>query len=168
MKNRILTIAIASALLVATHGLAQPGPKGPPPPPSGNKKERIEAMKVGFLTDQLQLTPDEAKVFWPVYEQYQDEQEKLRKDRRSNIKNARENIDEMSDADIEKVVDSEISFRQSELDLIKKYNPQFKKVLPIRKVAKLYRAEEEFKLELLRRLKEDGNGGPDRQRRGRR
>jgi hypothetical protein len=77
--------------------------------------------------------------------------------------NAREDMDSMSDAEIEKTVDSEIAFRQAELDIIKKYHPQFKKVLPIRKVGRLYRAEEEFKRELLRKLqdkKDDRRPGP--------
>ncbi len=108
-------------------------------------REKVETMKVGFITERLNLTVEEAKTFWPVYNQYQDELETLRKPRRENLMNAKKNFDEMSDKDIEKAVDSEIAFRQSELDLLKKYHPQFKKVLPIKKVAKLYRAEEDFK-----------------------
>ncbi|QQR95672.1 MAG: hypothetical protein IPJ93_02755 [Bacteroidota bacterium] len=60
----------------------------------------------------------------------------------------------MSDKEVEKVVDDEIVFRQSELDIIKKYHAQFKQVLPIKKVARLYQAEEDFKKELLRQLKD--------------
>ncbi|MFM9028225.1 MAG: hypothetical protein ACKOQ6_09530, partial [Bacteroidota bacterium] len=131
MKTRLLNLIIGSLLLGVTLVSAQPDG---PPRGQDNRKERIEAMKVGFLTDKLQLTPDEAKVFWPIYDQYQAELEKLRKDRRANLKNAKENLDEMTDAEVEKTVDSEIAFRQAELDLIKKYHPQFKKVLPIRKV----------------------------------
>lgn len=132
-------------------------------PPSGKAKERIETMKIGFLTDRLHLTADEAKAFWPIYDQYQDELEKLRKNRRENLMNAKENPDDLSDAEVEKIVDGEIAFRQAELDLVKKYHPQFKKVLPMKKVGRLYRAEEDFKRELLGKLQEQrGNrrGGP--------
>lgn len=115
-------------------------------------------MKIGFLTDRLELTPEEAKTFWPVYNKYSDELEQLRKGRRENIINARENFDDMSDAELEKTVDNEILFRQNEIDLLKKYHPQFKKILPIRKVAKLYKAEEEFKRKLLEMLKERREG----------
>ena len=164
MKINYLSIIIGSLFLIVAEANGQPGG---PPRGQDNRKERIEAMKVGFLTDKLQLTPDEAKAFWPVYDQYQNELEKLRKDRRSNLKNAKENMDEMSDAEIEKAVDSELAFRQAELDLVKKYNPQFKKVLPIRKVGRLYRAEEEFKVELLRQLKDKrDDNGPGRGPRG--
>ena len=129
-------------------------------------KERVDAMKIGFLTDRLNLSPEEAKTFWPVYNKYSDELEALRKGRRENLINSRENIEEMSDAEIEKTVDNEIIFRQNELEIIKKYHPQFKKILPIVKVAKLYRAEEDFKRKLLELIKEkrEDRKGENRQR----
>jgi hypothetical protein len=158
MKKFICTtLLILAGFFPAISQPDQDGGPGIPPPPSGKQRERIESMKIGFLTDRLNLTPEEAKAFWPVYNQYQNELEKLRKDRRAMLKNAKENSDDLSDAETEKVVDSEIAFRQNELDLVKKYNPQFKKVLPIKKVARLYRAEEEFKMELLNKLR-DGKG----------
>ena len=39
----------------------------------------------------------------------------------------------MSDGEVAKAVDTELQFRQSELDIIRKYDPQFRKVLPIKK-----------------------------------
>ena len=128
-------------------------------------QERVEAMKIGFLTDRLNLTAEEAKTFWPVYNMYSDELEKLRKGRRENIINARENFDEMSDSELEKTVDNEIIFRQNELEILKKYHPQFKKILPIKKVAKLYKSEEDFKrklLEMIQERREDRQGPPPR------
>ncbi len=118
------------------------------------RKEKIDAMKIGFLTNHLDLTTDEAKAFWPVYNKYEDELDQLIKNRRENILSDQTNFDSMSDAQLEKLVDSEIIFHQSELDIQKKYHPQFKKVLPMKKVAKLYRAEEEFKKKLLEMIRE--------------
>ena len=117
-------------------------------------REKVESMKVGFITERLNLTSEEAKVFWPVYNKYEDDLEVLRKSRRENLMNAKKNFDEMGDKEIEKAVDNEIAFRQNELDLLKKYHPQFKQVLPIKKVAKLYRAEEDFKRKLLDMIQE--------------
>ena len=68
--------------------------------------------------------------------------------------NAYDRFDEMSDAELEKAVDGEIIFRNSELEILKKYHPQFKKVLPIRKVARLYKAEEDFKRRLVEMIRE--------------
>lgn len=161
MKKQIfIVLFLASVLNLMAQEGPPPGDKGPRP-----GRERVEAMKVGFLTQRLNLSPEEAKTFWPVYNKYQDELESIRKSRRENIVNAKTNFDEMSDKDVEKTVDSELSFRQSELDLLKKYHGQFKQVLPIKKVAKLYRAEEDFKRELLDRIKEN-RGEMKRERKG--
>lgn len=117
------------------------------------RREKIESMKIGFLTERLDLTPEEAKTFWPVYNKYSAEVTTLRKSRRESITETGANYDQMPEAELEKIVDSEIIFRQNELDIVKKYHPQFKNVLPVKKVAKLYRAEEEFKKKLLEMLK---------------
>ncbi|HMT29515.1 MAG TPA: hypothetical protein PKD91_09580 [Bacteroidia bacterium] len=153
--KKIKLIATTLFCLWIAVAYAQPGP------PDREKREQIEAMKVAFLTRKLDFTPDEAKVFWPVYNQYQDEIEKLRENRHKDMRAARDEFDTMADKDVEKLVDGEIAFRQAEIDVLKKYNPQFKKVLPMKKVAKLYRAEEDFKRELLQKLQERrGGGGP--------
>lgn len=125
-----------------------------------DRKENIEAMKIAFLTRKLDLTPEEAKKFWPVYNGFTDEIKKLREDRRGRMRDARDEFEKMNDKDVEKLIDGEIIFRQQELDVVKKYHGQFKEVLPMKKVALLYRAEEEFKKELIERIKDRrGNGG---------
>lgn len=128
-------------------------------PPRGGmdreeRKEQIESMKIAFITRKLELSPDEAKRFWPVYDQYSGELQSLRKTRRDRNRDAREDFDKLGDKEIEKLVDDEMIFRQQELDIVKKYHTQFKSVLPVKKVAKLYRAEEEFKRELLERIRD--------------
>jgi Spy/CpxP family protein refolding chaperone len=143
-------------LLMCTITKAQPGG---PPPGQEDRKEQVESMKIAYITTKLDLTPEEAQVFWPVYNQYRSELDKIREGRRKDMKSAGDDFSGMSDAELEKFVDGEVAFRQSELDVMKKYHSQFKKVLPIRKVAKLYRAEEDFKRELLKRMQHDRRDG---------
>ncbi len=118
------------------------------------KKENIEAMKIAFITQKLDLTPEEAQKFWPVYNQYSDKIQELRKKRRQDDKDAKHNLDDLSDKEIEQVIDQDLSNRQKELDLQKEYKVKFKSVLTMKKVAKLYAAEEQFKLVLLEKLKD--------------
>jgi len=42
-------------------------------------KAAIEALKVQFITEELDLTEEESKAFWPVYYLHEKEQKKLRK-----------------------------------------------------------------------------------------
>ncbi|MBX7141488.1 MAG: hypothetical protein K1X63_10460 [Chitinophagales bacterium] len=122
------------------------------------KRDDIEAMRIGFITQQLDLTTDEAKVFWPVYNKYHDEMEVLRKDRATELLSAKVNFDSMTDDEASKLIDNEFNSRQKEIDIQRKYNVEFKKVLPVKKVAKLYRAEQLFKIKLISEMKQPPAG----------
>lgn len=152
MKKSIAIICTAATMLVTTLQAQPPG--GPPKRLSPEQREKMEAMKAAFLTTKLDLTTEESTAFWPVYNKYQEELHQLRESRFEDMKELRENKDNLTDKDYEKIFDSEIQFRQAELDIMKKYNPQLKKTLPMKKLAKLHRAEEAFKRELLDRMKE--------------
>ena len=63
------------------------------------------------------------------------------------------NIDDLSDGEIERIVNSNFDLIQKELDIKKRYHLKFKKTLSIKKTAQLYHAEKEFKRTLLQRIK---------------
>ncbi len=128
--------------------------------PLDDRKEKIESLKIGYITKELNLTPTEAQQFWPVYNNYSTELESLRKNRKMDLLAAKLNFDSMTDADILKLIDSDFQFQQLELDLRKKYIAEYKKVLPVRKVARLLRAEHMFKMELLKEFRERRGDGP--------
>ena len=58
----------------------------------------------------------------------------------------------MTDAEAEKVLNDMVNFKIQEADLLKKYASEFKKVLPVKKVVLLFKAENDFKRELLKKL----------------
>jgi hypothetical protein len=128
--------------------------------PPEDRKEKIESLKIGYITKELNLTPVEAQQFWPIYNKFNDELEALRKNRKMDLLAAKLNFDSMSDADIMKLIDSDFQFQQQELDLRRKYIDEYKKVLPVRKVARLMRAEHMFKIELLKEFRERRGDGP--------
>lgn len=117
----------------------------------GGKREKIEALRVGFITQQLNLTTDESQKFWPVYNEYQD---KVRAARRE-FKGTSTSF--ASDKEAQDFLDAELLFKQRELNLYKEYYDKFKKILPLKKVAMLRQAEEEFKKELLKQLQGKSN-----------
>lgn len=120
----------------------------------GARKENVEAYRIAYFTKELALTPEEAKVFWPVYNNYQAEMQSARKERKQAVMAGKANSANLSDQQIEAMVDNEIVFKQNMLNIEKKYNDKFKQVLPIAKVAKLYQAQEGFKRELVRKIQE--------------
>lgn len=118
------------------------------------RREHMESMKVGFITQKLDLTTEEAQKFWPVYNRFNDEMEKNRKAFRGRMMEELGNMEGMSDAEADKALNEMITFRSAEAETIRKYVGEFKKVLPPQKVVKLFVAEEQFKRELLRKLRE--------------
>lgn len=124
------------------------------------KKDEIEAQKIAFITREINLTSEEAQKFWPVYNQHQKEKQEIRKARREVIRDHKK-IEEMSDAEVQKAMETVLTNKQKELDLEKTYHTRYLTVLPVKKVAGLYKAEEKFKRVLLERLKDkkDQRGG---------
>lgn len=154
MNARRFLVMLLFSVLICQIGLAQP------PQPGPEVREEIESMRIAFFTRKLQLSPDEAKVFWPVFNSYTDEMNTLRKEHGKKMRSSQEKLDNMSAAEIEKLADEEIAFGQQELDVRKKYHAQFKQVLPAKKVVMLYHAEDEFKRELIGRLRDRKTDGP--------
>lgn len=117
-----------------------------------NKKDKIDALRVAFITNKLQLSPKEAELFWPIYNEFTDKLEANRKSFRHQY--PKHSTPEFkTDKEAEMYLAAEMAMRQKELDLTKEYYERFKKVLPLKKVAQLRLAEEEFKKELLNHLK---------------
>lgn len=122
------------------------------------KSEEIESLKIAFFTQKLDLSPEEAKIFWPIYNDMQAEQSALRKERMQKMISYRKTteIDNLSDAQVQSLITSEFDFKQRDLNLDKKYYNRLKSNLPIKVVGKFYRAQEGFKRELLNKFR----GGP--------
>lgn len=117
------------------------------------RHEKIKALKVAFFTQRLSLTSEEAEKFWPVYNEYEDARLEMKTNEIKANKENWKNFENLTDAQIEKLVDEYVNREQREADLDKKYFAEFKKVLPIRKVGLLLKVEHDFKAEVLKQLK---------------
>ena len=121
------------------------------------KKEKLEALRIAFITKELNLTSAEAQTFWPVYNEYQDKTDAARKAFRQQYKK-NVDINTLTDKEADSYIAAEIELKQREASLFKEYMEKIKKVVGAKKTAKLRKAEEEFKQELLKILKNSGTG----------
>lgn len=140
MKKKILGIFLM-VFFIAYWGFAQ-----------GNKKqmsEKIAARKVAFITNRLQLTPEEAQQFWPIYNEYQA--------KRAAIKSEytrKGNLNLLSDEEVNVYIDKQLEREEKEFDLKKEYVYKLKRAIPIRKVAMLPRVENRFKEWMLSQIRQ--------------
>lgn len=139
----MLVVVLAQSTLVAS---AQRG------------QEKMSELRKNFVKEQLALTPDEEKQFWPLYDQY----EAKRKDLRQAMKTA---IDKAEAApNDEKVViesiDAVTKIRKDEADLDARFFKDSMPIIGAERVGKLTRLEEEFRRTLMEKLKDKRGGGP--------
>ena len=130
-----------ACLIMAANLVAQPN--------QNRMKERVEAQRIGFITQRVNLTPEESQQFWPIYNEYTDKMQQIRSATKMD-----KTFDDMSDADAEKVIMGQFDKESRALDLRKEYYQKFKKVISVKKIAKLYKAEQDFKGEMLKQLQE--------------
>lgn len=126
------------------------------------RNARIEAMRTAYITENLELTVDEAQAFWPIFNEYEAKRKKIQKsvDRKKDIES-------MTDAEAEAFLTQSFVKDQQTLDLKRTYFDRFKAVIPIKKIAQLPRIEKSFRQELLKRMRGrregQGQGRPNRQ-----
>ena len=108
--------------------------------PTEKKQQDIEALKVAFISKELELTPDEAQKFWPVYNQYA-------KELRSTIKD---------DADV-------LDRDEKVLNLRKRYKEQFTKVLGQERMNRVFNSEGRFRQLLIKSMRNQNQRKAGRQ-----
>lgn len=98
-----------------------------------NRAEKVQALKIAFITQKLEFTTDEAQRFWPVYNRYETDIRQLMMDNRGG-----------GDA-----IDNE----EKILNVKKRYRSEFIKVIGQTKTNTLFNSEREFRGVLMRHLK---------------
>lgn len=108
MKSLLLIILMGVSMIAqAQEPLPRKGRTPGSMPLSGEPRPKIEAIKVAYITKQLNLSAEEAQKFWPVHNAYMAELKEARQAHQS----------------------AELAFEEQALSIRKKYNTDFKKIL---------------------------------------
>jgi len=86
---------------------------------------RVQALKIAYLTKKLNLSPEEAQRFWPVYNKYEEE---IR----------------LANQEFRQRPGSELDREEKILNIRKRFNGEFTKALNAEKVSTFFRVEKEF------------------------
>lgn len=152
---RLYAVALAAFALLTN---IQAQPKKP-----GNWQDKMASEKIAFITMELELTPEEAQVFWPVYNQVEKEKQELQKCVRESYKALLQalNTEDATDKDIDKLLNEYLAAKQARKEADKDDASQYRKVLSSKKVAKLFIAEENFRRHHIRNMKGGHQGHPE-------
>ena len=110
--------------------------------------EKTRADKKLLVAENMQLTEAEAKAFWPVYDQYQDELFLLRSRTAKLIKDYADAYDKMTNDTAKKLLDELMIIGALGPKLRQAYLPKFRKVLPETKVVRYYQIENKIQAAL--------------------
>jgi len=113
-------------------------------------KEKIEALKIAFITEQLNLSKTEAQKLWPIYNAYEAKDDKLHRTAREK----RDQINEgMSESEAKVLLEDMITFEEQRYKLKKEYLQNLMTVLPAKKIMLLKKAENDFRKKMFEEFK---------------
>lgn len=118
MKNILLTLGFTFAFIFSAFSQQNP-----------DREDKIQALYIAYISQQLNLTQDEAKQFWPVHTQY--------------------------DAELKAIsrTQNELDIQQASLNIKKKYQDKFVKILGAERTNNFYKTDAEFRKRMVERLR---------------
>ena len=124
------------------------------------KREKVKALKVAYITEQLELTTDEAQKFWPIYNAFDENQSELRHEKMRAILDRFKpgNVEKLSEKDASNSLAQMEKIEEDLFNLKKKFIKDLQVVISAKKIIKLKKAEEDFNRELLKQMREKRRG----------
>ena len=110
----------------------------------------VESEREQIIREELVLTGSEAASFWPLYQKYRSEIERVRHRQAVMISKYLKAYDDadLSEGLAKDMLDEHLSVKSDLLKLQKQYLRQFRKVLPEVKVARFYHLENKLDAEI--------------------
>lgn len=125
-----------------------------------DRREKIKALKVSFITEKLDLTENEAQKFWPIYNAYDESTFKVKhRELRGIRKKIKENPSTLTDKEslvlLDKLIEAEKKLYDANTQLIIK----LKKIISPKKIIQLRAAEEDFNRKLFDEYRKNRHTG---------
>lgn len=118
------------------------------------KKEQVKSMKIAYITSELDLTPDEAAKFWPLYNDFEEKQREIRQEKIKNYMDRSQSSDKLTEKEATTLINQMETAEEELHQLRKKFISNLKGVLPATKILKLKKAEDEFSKKLLQQYRD--------------
>jgi len=147
-RGALIIFILAATVMIITPVLGQEKP-------ADNMQivlEKVRADKKLLVAENMALTEAEAKAFWPVYDQYQDELFLLRTRTAKLIKDFSDAYEKMTNESAKKLMDEYMTIESLGPKLRQTYLPKFRKVLPEVKVVRYYQIENKINAALMYEL----------------
>jgi hypothetical protein len=141
-------VVMLTAVLAATGAIAQTAA----PDQSGTDtdiallRSDVQAQKTDVIAHTMQFNDADAKVFWPLYREYANQQQIIGDERVSVIKDYADHYDTIDDAKADGLMARMLKFERSRTDLRAEYFPKFKKAIGAKQAAKFFQVDNRLSL----------------------
>ena len=116
------------------------------------RHENFKAYKIAYITQELDLTPEEAEKFWPIYNEFGKQFYEIKvvgmRDQKRKIRESG-GIETLSEQEASAYISIFLNTEEELVALKKKFYKRLDGVLTPNKILKLYNAENEFNRKLL-------------------
>ena len=126
-------------------------------PPALNQEtmDKIKAARIALITERLELSPDQAERFWPIYREFSEERRGLREQMRDiRFQSKKEGL---TDSEGKQLMEKAYQLKQRELNVEKKYADRLMKVISAQQLVSLRSAEQDFNRMIMRKIEQRQN-----------
>lgn len=124
------------------------------------RRERIKALKVAYITEQLEFTASEAQKFWPVYNAFEEQEQALRKENYSKRKNT--DVASLSEQEAKKMIEEMLMTEKKKQVLRESFIKDLQNILSSKKIIKLKITEDQFNKKMFEEYKKRRDSKKDR------
>jgi hypothetical protein len=112
--------------------------------------KKIESARIALITERLNLTPEQAEKFWPVYREYTQQRLQLK----DELKSLKRSVDakQMTDEESKQILEKGHALKERQLSLDKNYTERLSTVITNNQILLLRKAEEDFRQMIIQRL----------------
>ncbi len=119
------------------------------------ESDKIQQLKIAFFTEELNLTANESKRFWPVYTEHNKKYEELRSKDWSKIKSRLDNIKNLSSQESDELLKDYMNYKKNRVEYREDFVEDLKSVISSKQIMMLKKAEYDFHKKLLNQYQSD-------------
>jgi hypothetical protein len=124
-----------------------------------DKIERLKALRIAYISEKLNLSSEEAQRFWPVFNQFDEKNLELQKQKRKLLNKLRpENASNLSEKETTDLMAEDDKIEQELQSNRQQLVKKLQGVIPNKKILMLRQIEIEFKQKLLNQMKNRKEG----------
>ncbi len=144
--KKITTYLGVLFLLFAVNAMAQR-------PNQNIDPEKLQAARIAFITTRIDLKPEQAEKFWPIFNSYTDQREAVMK----SISELNRGIESVSEEEAKSRVQKRIQLQQKMLEEEKNFSSLISKVISYKQLMMLHNIARDFNRHIYQRQRGSGS-----------